>query len=246
MVNWQHFTLTSVQATMFTPESEGFASNQVLATILRQFGERFSGDIQAIPIPPSSPPQIPRVVLQSSDGSWQMISGAGWLNCVWGRRGDAVPLELNQAVRECADVLEYYVNETRVRIGRLGLVLQRACASENPAQTLIRRFCSEETQREPFNRSVTFEIHNHKEYTPVREGVDYSINSWVRCQTGVIEPEKTPAIVVTQDLNTKAEDLERGQFDAGKIRSFFSLASAEADAILKKYFPGNGRNASDR
>ena len=121
-----------------------------------------------------------------------------------------------------------------VRAGRLGLVVQRVCRSDNPAQTLIRRFCNAESQIEPFNRSATFEIHNHKEYPP--QHGDYQINSWVRCQCGVVEPDKARAIVVTQDLNTIAGG-GQADFNVEKTKAFFLMASDEAETIISKYFP---------
>lgn len=235
MLTWQEFTLRSVQTAMFTPEHSAFAGGRVVATILREFGDRFTGEMLALPLPPSAPPEVPRVVLKSSDESLEANAGPARFNCTWSRIDRDASVTLRQALDQCVEVLEYYARESNVRVGRLGLVLQRACPNDNPAQTLIQRFCTEESQREPFNRSVTFEIHNHKDYTP--EGVDYQINSWVRCQCGLAKPEKTPAILVTQDLNTMAADLEQRQFDADRIGVFFSMVCDEAEAIIKKYFP---------
>lgn len=237
MVNWRQFTLSSVQTAMFTPDHSAFAGSRVVATILRQFGERFSGYMQVLPLSPGVLPEIPRVVLKSVDGSQEVNAGPARFNCVWnGTDPDASPT-LRQALDQCVEVLGYYVRETGVRVGRLALVLQRACPNEDPAQTLIRRFCTEESRQELFNRSATFGIHNHKDYKPDYKGVDYQINSWVRCQCGLVEPEKAPTIVVIQDLNTMAADLEQRQFDADKIGVFFSMVCNEAEAIFKKYFP---------
>jgi hypothetical protein len=237
MVTWREFRLVSVQAAMFTPEHSAFAGSGLVGTIFREFGERFSGDMQVLPIPSDVPPEIPRVILKSSDGSQEVNAGPARFNYVWNQVDpDATPT-LHEVLGQCVEVLEYYVRETKVRVGRLAMVIQRACPNDAPAQALIQRFCTEGSQREPFNRSATFEIHNHKDYTPDHEDVDYQINSWVRCKCGLVEPEKNQAIVVVQDLNTLATDLEQHQFDAGKIGTFFSVVCNEAEAIIKKYFP---------
>jgi len=235
MVTWQEFTLRSVYTAMFTPDHSAFAGSRVVATIMRQFGDRFSGDMQVLPIPPGFPPEFPAVVLKSGDGSQEVSAGPGRFNCVWKETGPGVSVTLREALDQCVPVLEHYVRERNVRVERLGLVLQRACPNDNPALTLIQRFCTEESQREPFNRSATFEIHNHKEYAP--EGVNYRINSWVRCQCGPGGPENASVILVTQDLNTMATELRERQFDADKIGVFFSMVCDEAEAIIKKYFP---------
>lgn len=237
MVNWRQFAIASVQTAMFTPDHSAFIGSQVVATIMRQFGERFSGDMQVLPAPPTVPLEFPRVVLKSSDGSQEVNAAPARFNYVWNRVGLDTSVTLRETLDQCVEVLEQYVRERGVRVGRLGLVVQRACPNETPAQTLIQRFCTEESQREPFNRSATFEIHNHKEYAPTYQGVDYRINSWVRCQCGFVESESTPVIVVIQDLNTMAAELDQRQFDADGIGVFFSMVCDEAEAIIKKYFP---------
>ncbi|NLE40080.1 MAG: hypothetical protein GX621_18850 [Pirellulaceae bacterium] len=242
MVNWQDFSLSSVQTTMFTPDHSAFAGSRVVATILRQYGERFSGDMQVLP--PDFPPQITRVVLASQDGTQKVNAGPARFDYLWevGANGSAT---LREAIDQCVEVLQYYVRETKVGVGRLALVAKRVCPNEDPPQTLIRRFCNESSWREPFNRSATFEIHNHKEYSPVVEGVSYRINSWVRCQCGVAEPEKRPTIVVTQDLNTTVDELGRRRFSADEVAAFYAMASNEAEEILKKYFPLDDRDVND-
>ncbi len=237
MVNWRQFTLDSVQAAMFTPDHSTFVGGRVVATILRQFGEQFNGEMQVLPSAANLPSEIPRVVLQNRDKSKSIQAGPGRFKFIWNRTVSDDQVTLDKVLPQCIEVLEYYVRETRTHVGRLGLVVQRSCPDESPAQTLIRRFCTPESQLEPFNRSATFEIHNHKEYSPSYEGIEYKINSWVRCQCGIIESDNRSAIVVIQDLNTLAADVEQHRFDVEKIRCFFSMASIEAETIIKKYFP---------
>jgi len=135
MVTWWNFTHVFVQAAMFTPGHSTFAKSRVVATILREFGERFSGDMQALPLPPDASPEIPRVVLKSDDGSQEVNAAPARLNSVWNRIDADESLSLHQAVDRCVEVLEYYVRESGVRVGRLGLVVHRACPIDNPAQT---------------------------------------------------------------------------------------------------------------
>ena len=251
MVNWQQFKLSFVQASVFTPENSAFVAGRVVAAVLRNFGDRFDGEMQVLPIPPGvrlplPPPSglpldIPHVVLKSSDGSsWQLTAGPVRFDCIR-RSGTDNALGVGQAVEECVAVLGHYLHTTRTRAGRLGLVVQRVCPDEHPAQALISRFCNAESQNEPFNRSATFEIHNHKEYQPNYQGVNYRINSWVRCQCAAVGANKTPAIAVTQDLNTMASDDDRGGFNVEdvveKTKDFYLMASNEAETIIKKYFP---------
>ena len=245
MVAGKEFTIHSVQTVIFTPDHSAFVGSRVVATIVRQFGDRFSGDMQVLPVPQDVPSEFPAVVLKSGDGSQEVNAGRGRFNCVWKATGPEASVTLREALDQCVPVLQHYVRETNVGVGRLGLVVQRVCPNDNPALTLIRRFCNEESQKEPFDRSSTFEIHNHKEYAPVYEGVDYRINSWVRCQCGSIEPETASLIRVTQDMNTLAAKSQEHQFDADKIGVFFSMVCEETEAIIKKYFPSENDHASN-
>jgi len=104
---------------------------------------------------------------------------------------------------------------------------------------LIQRFCNEASQRDPFNRSEAFEIHNHKVYTP-GGGVDFRINSWVRCRSAVLSLINQPGIAVEQDLNTLAEEAAQRRFAPVELRNFFAVVAHEADSILRKYFPEGG------
>ena len=193
--------------------------------------------LTSVVLPEEVPPEIPRVVLQSSDKTLRLEAGPARMNCHWNRPKDGESPDLSIVVARCCEVQEQYVRETSVRVGRLGLVVTRICKVENPAQMLVRRFCNAESQKESFNRSANFEIHNHKEYTPQREGLAFKINSWVRCKTANLQGDGGPAILVEQDLNTLAAEIEQRRFDPEQIRQFSQAAAAEAEDIFRKYFP---------
>ena len=67
---------------------------------------------------------------------------------------------------------------------------------------------------------------------------DFRINSWVRCKTAKLRADNRPVILVEQDLNTLANEADSRRFEAGQIHAFFQMAAAEADEILRIYFPG--------
>lgn len=233
---WQQFTLDSFQTAIFTPDCSVFAAGRVVATILRRFGETFDGEMQALPLPSDVPPEVPRVVLQSSDGQYRLHAAPARIDSFWSAVA-AKPGATLDLVKHCAEVHEHYVRETGVRVARLGFILRRIYPIENPAQALIERFCNAASQQATFHRSAAFEIHNHKQYVPRRGGIDFEINSWVRCKSALASPDNRPVILVEQDLNTRREDLDRARFEAGQIGDFFAAAVQEADDVLDKYFP---------
>lgn len=237
MVARRDFNVESVQVSLFTPDHSTFAASRVVAAILRRFGDRFNGEMQVLPVPPDVPAEIPRITLQSDDDRWRLNVGPARLDLIWRQLSDEVEVEIAEVVRQCVEIGKHYATEVHARVGRLGFVLQHTCEVENPAQALIQRFCNTQVQEEPFNRSATFEIHNHKEYVPARNDIDYRINSWVRCRSAKSKRGDRPIIRVIQDLNTMANEQHERSFNASAIDQFYEMARTEADEILGKYFP---------
>lgn len=238
MVTRQEFSVNLVQAAIFTVDHSAFSNAKAVAIILQKYGERFSGDMQALKLPSDIPPEVPHVILQSADGTWRMQMGPARVDAVWTNPTPTSSVSLEEAASGCAEMLDHYVRESRAKVGRVALVIRRGCPVANPAQAPIERFCSEASQQEPFNRSANFEIHNHKVYLPQREGIDYQVNSWVRCKTAELEADNQPIVLVVQDLNTVASEAETRRFTPDQLKGFFEMARLEADVIFAKYFPG--------
>lgn len=237
MVKWQDFTLDMVQTAVFTPEPNAFASGKAVTAILAKFQDRFTGDMQVLPLPAEFPHEIPRVQLQSSDNRWQVSMGPARTDAVWRNLPPASTDPLNAVAAACAEMPQRYIEVLGMPVARLALIVQHFCPVPDPAKTLIERFCNEASRGEPLNRSSTFEIHNHKVYAPQEGSVDYPINSWVRCKSGVLLADKQPVILVEQDLNTLAEEMDSRRFDVTGMKNFFEMAATEAGQIARKYFP---------
>ncbi len=223
-----------VQAAIFTSDRAAFSQNSVLTYFMREFGAELNGPIISLPIPPDAPPEVPRVVLQSPDGTWKLSASLARLDAVWSASNIlSTANELQAVTAHCARFLEGYARESNGSIDRLALVISRVRLFHEPAALLIERFCNEQAQRGPFSRSENFEIHNHKVIQ--LPGFDRSVNSWVRCKTAQIQ--RQPGILVEQDLNTREEDRAQSRFGAQQVGMFFECARRESDSILRLYFP---------
>jgi hypothetical protein len=238
MASWQDFTLDLVQTVIFTPDHSAFAAPKALATILAAFPDRFDGEMQVLPLPTELSPDIPHVQLRNSDDSRRLSMAPARIDSVWRNVPGGMALALPAAVAECAEVQERYVEGLHVRVGRVALLVHRYFPVEHPAQVLIDQFCKESSRRAPFNRSESFEIHNHKVYSPQKPGIDFAVNSWVRCKTARLVADNRPVILVEQDLNTLASEADAARFDGARLQAFFQTAVLEVDEILQKYFPG--------
>ena len=109
MATWQEFTLNLVQTAIFTPEYSAFASGRAVGTVLTSFRERFDGEMQVLPLPADVPPEITRVLLQSSDGKRRLAMARARIDSVWQNTEANVAPSLASVVAKCADVQEQYV-----------------------------------------------------------------------------------------------------------------------------------------
>jgi hypothetical protein len=204
---------------------------------MANFRERFDGEMQVLPIPSDVPAEIPRIIMQSSDGQWRLSMGPARFDSVWQNNTPSGTSSLSYLVQKCFEVQERYVRENNIRVSRTALIIHRTSPCLNPAQDLIHRFCNEKSQREPFNRSESFEIHNHKVYLLRADETGFEINSWVRCKAAKLLADSRSVILVEQDLNTVPKESDSNSFDPDQIAIFFQKAALEADEIFRKYFP---------
>ncbi|GAH55294.1 unnamed protein product [marine sediment metagenome] len=200
---------------------------------MSKFGNFFNGDTLAVPIPESAPKEIPRIILHSADGKFKLEIAESRVNFFRYRKDDDVEIDTSQIRDLSSRVLKEYKDCTHSIIGRLALVVVKSLESENSGFTLARHFCKDKWIAELFSRPDNFEIHSHKNYT-LKE---FNINSWVRCKTGRLAKNNEPIILVTQDINTLAEELEKRDFSIRQLEAFLEIAYKEQEQTLRKYFP---------
>ncbi|MBM4332255.1 MAG: hypothetical protein FJ117_13720 [Deltaproteobacteria bacterium] len=227
------FEIETIQTTIFTP-GLSFASSRLLASALEKWGNIFDSPPISLPLPPDVPSEVPRIILQSSSMHKKLELAPKRANLFWLRQNETDTIILEDYLHFAADVLCNYVNIVSGKVGRIAAVLNRSLRSPNPGLFLAEHFCKENWLTAPFNRPESFEIHAHKRYSFVNR---FNVNSWVRCKTGIAKPDKS-IILVEQDINTAAEEMEMKEFSDGEIRDFFRLVNEEFNSILSLYFPG--------
>ena len=229
------FEITSIQATVFTP-SLSFAASRLLASVLGKWGEVFDSPPISMPLPPEAPSEIPRIILQSLNMHKKLELAPKRANFFWLRQTETDTIVLEDCLGFAANVLCDYVNIVKGKVGRIAAVLNRSLRNPNPGLFLAQHFCKEKWLTVPFNRPESFEIHAHKRYSFADR---FNVNSWVRCKTGLlVKPDRESIILIEQDINTVAEEMETREFSAEEIKDFFRLVKEEFDSILSLYFPG--------
>jgi len=227
-----NFKIISLQISIFTPALL-FSKSRILEKLMSVFGDLFDGDTVAVPIPGDAPKEIPRIILHSADAKFKLEIAESRVNFFRYRKDDDVEIDTSQVLDLSSGVLKEYKDCTHSIIGRMAVVVVKSLENENPGLTLARHFCKDKWIVELFRRPDNFEIHSHKHY--ILEG--FNINSWVRCKTGRLIKDDKPIILVTQDINTLAEELEKRDFSFQQVKTFVEIAYKEQEQVLRKYFP---------
>lgn len=203
------------------------------------------GDTVTLPDVPGIPPEIPRLNLSSSDRRWKLQAATRRLNLFWERVDDGDTLEPGLFLKAVPEIVRPFIETSAsLSVNRLAYVVRRFAPAAAPAKELALYFARTELLSGPLNRPSDFELHAHKVYTP--EGFE-PVNSWIRWKTAHLLSNQEPGILAEQDLNTLAERDRKESFSQEVVQTFFSVASREAESILKFYlsFQPNGSHPAD-
>ncbi|WP_353930780.1 hypothetical protein WJM97_21330 [Okeanomitos corallinicola TIOX110] len=236
MLKATDFHLAIVQLVIFTPEVSTFSTPKALATILGEFSHIYDGDVQTTPSSDQIqiPPDFPKVILQSKDQSLRLEIAPLRITSQWAKL-EQQETELQNIISQSLEVLEHYIHNLEVKVGRLGLVLIRIHQSENPSQLIIERLCKPELQNTIFKNTKNLDFRNHQRI--ILDNCD--VNSVMTCKTGLmkINDIESQGVIVEQDLNTLAEEMEQRSFKIEDLKKYFQLAAEEAELNLKIHFP---------
>jgi len=230
------FRVVRIQAAAFTPDWKEFRSSDLLREVLREFSQRYDGEIKTDDLPINLLPQVPRISIASEDTHWRFTASPQRMDSIWAWF-DEKQSPAHEITQEVAQVLEHATKALALRIDRVGYIVHSAYQMDDPAESLKHYFCNQATIANSLKRSETFELHNHKRYNIERIGL--AVNSWVRCKSVKIGEDELPAVSIEQDINSLSEETEKTMFDAAALVDIFSVLCEEAAAILKRYFPGN-------
>ena len=239
MLTSTDFGLASCQATLFTPHAE-VSSARLLSKLLPHWIHRFDGEPIVLPVPDGIPKQVPRVILQSKSEAWRCEIAAARIDLSWKpvvKKGHEVEFTHHRGFYgEVVSLLLDYAKTIDSPVGRLAAVINRYAAVAKPAPLLASHFCQHRWLESPLNRPMGFELHAYKSFLLAGR---FHVNSWVRNKTGTSRMGDTeqPIVLVEQDFNTLAEDLNNRQFTADEIREFFEIVSKGLDETLALYYP---------
>jgi hypothetical protein len=198
----------------------------------------FDGEPTVLPpMPGGAPPEIPRIILESSSHEWRCELSPARANLFWRRtESTATGVCISDFFQQASDLLVRYSREVNARVGRLAGLVTRFAEHDNPGLFLARHFCQERWDRAPLNRPENFELHAHKRFAIAGR---FQVNSWARSKTGLLKAEdaQKPIVLFEQDLNTLAEETSSRAFGEAEVNRFFDAVATELDSILGLYYP---------
>ena len=227
------FNIFSIQISLFTPTLQ-FSQSKILAQLAGKFSNAFDGAPISLPLPPDAPQEIPRLILQDGGGKFKLEIALSRVNFFRYRKEDDSVMAAEDVFKLCLPILEEYIKITSAKVGRLAIVSVKTLKHETPGVILAQHFCKDkwlESSPQPEN----FEVHFHKRYD--LDG--FNVNNWLRCKSGILEKEKTKVVIVQQDINTFAGDIDKKEFTMKEISKFLKNADGEQNHQLAQYFPTN-------
>jgi len=176
------FRNNSLLATIFSQFSWALHASSV-GLILSRFTQIFDGIPTVLPVPEEAPPEIPRILLQSSDKQWILEISNSRLNYRWVQMAETHQQSLASFVGQfCRFWSDFRAIQT-LKVGRVALVSSRYYLIDRPAFVLANHFSKDIWLQKGLGESASFEIHGHRK---TKIGQDFDVNSWIRFKSAYL------------------------------------------------------------
>jgi hypothetical protein len=230
--------MAGYQSVLYTPGLQ-LIPRKVLGILLDKHGELLNGEPFSMPQSGDLPPEVPRMILKSADGDIEVRCSGARLDILWRATSDDRDLDLKAHQELVTRLASDYIAATHATVARLAIVLRRIAELEDAPRCLAAHFCKDRWLSGPLNRPSGFEIHAHKVF---RLAGKLDVNSWFRVRSAHSTPEKKPLVLVEEDFNTLAEEMDTREFRESDIQEFLAISQPELDYVLKLYFPADAND----
>lgn len=220
---------------IFTPKF-AIGNKLFIADIFQNLsGGKFDSELISMPIPQSAPSEIPRIILKSQDGTWNLEISLERTNIIFFKPLNlSVPIpDINEFGGFVKDVFKSYKLKTQIKVQRLAFITERyfEIKDTTPSQFIASRYSKEKYLQNIFHDPDAFELHVLKKYQ--YEG--FHINSWVRLKSSNLADDvKTPILLLINDINTFSEPVVT--YSESDIERFFNLIPRHLEDVNKLYF----------
>ena len=135
------FSTLSSKIILFTSDV-AFNQGRALAALLAGLQQTFDGPVTTLPLPADAPGEIPRITLNSSDGTISLEAGPQRISILFRAKNDVIEKTDGQ-IELALRAFDAYSNAMKFRISRLAINLSRFSAIDDPAMVIARHFCKE-------------------------------------------------------------------------------------------------------
>jgi len=194
------------------------------------------GEPVVLPIPKDSPPELPRILLQSKDGNYTCQVTGERIDLIFRETSGTPRLRLkdllDQHVQIAVSVAEVVSKEHKASMYRIGFVTELLSELEVSSNQFIRdRFLKTERFPLPYQTNINL-LHRSRTDT-------FDINRWFKISTlrNKEDPENDLALTVTFDINSLPE--RKYDLDGLAIRRFCQHGSILIKEGLAEYFEGD-------
>jgi hypothetical protein len=228
------FQFNSIQGTIFTSATR-FVPAKVLTKFFPMVSDQFDASPTVLPLPEEAPPEIPRMILQSSTKQWQAEIAATRVNFRWAQMTPSDTITIEAFRESLLRFIHLLLEMEHARVSRMGLILGRYLIVDNPASVLARYFCRENWLQSALQDPENFELHAHRKTTV---GSTFDVNSWIRFKSAQVTLPNIPPrpiVLVEQDVNTLAEEAALREYGIEAISTFFVEAGTEVERRFRNF-----------
>lgn len=229
-----NISLLGTQAIFFVNDWKNIQSTKLLSAILPRYAHLFDGGIEAIPLPPEVPPEVPRLILRSANDVWQLHVGLNKVIVYSMPPNEPSEKKAPDVYTDkCIEILLELVTKGAIQPYRLALVLTHFVPTQEAAvecyQNLISNY-SQQTLGVPHNFDLLIQNRG------VDASIDLEVNWLTRFTSVTLEATKEPGLQYQRDINTVEDQMYK--FSPAKTKEFFSWVCAVHKNDLNRFFSG--------
>lgn len=226
--------IKSIQAAIFSPIN--LSDKLKVAQGIREgLNGILDGEPLIMPIPEDAPPEIPRIILKSKDGTYSCNVNTGRIGLIFNEKSEP-KLSLANAKKQILPLfrkLSEIVVDQKIanEINRLGLVFNFFIKlSESGTKFLVERFLKQIPSGPPYETRIHLLYHDRIK--------NYEINKWIKISPlrKVKDKSDDTALSFIIDINTSSEMIERYKFNKKAIDNFYNESISIVEKDLQKYF----------
>jgi hypothetical protein len=225
------FQLQQLQTGLFTPGVNVSKPLDVAQGLISSTGALFDGQPIILPIPPDAPPELPRIIVRNSSGTYTCNVSKNRIDFIFTDKAMAPSLKdkSEEFLNYLLSLVDFLKSTLRTIINRIGTIASLVL----PLNESSNKFISEKFLREHlFDSTYEIQLGVLKKI----QLTGYKANCWFRLNTlrNTKDISDDRAMLITFDVNTEPEVTY--ELNKDQVGIFFNSAVKYIEENLKIYF----------